>query len=332
MGVRKVTFSIPTFNSEKYLDSCLRSIFNQDYPKEKIEIIIADGGSSDNTIEIAKKYNVDILHNEQRKAEIGTKLAAQAATGDLFVVFAADNELKLNNWLLMINEFFNRYQDLAAVWGRMIASKGDPAIIRYYELIQSEPLAYFLNKNLQYYTKRTKAIKLNDLTYYYFNVQHRRPLCWGANGLVYKLDYVRDVFKREGFIGDNEIFQYMVEKGCNKVIYSPSLNHYHHTVNSIFQWVQKWKRNFVEIFLETRHARRIDWFYYGHFKLKLFFWLIYSLFPIFSLAHAVFLAVRNRNFYWLYHPLMSFLQAATYAFWVLRLSKGRQWAKEQFLS
>jgi len=53
MEYPKVSILIPTLNAESVLDECLRSIEMQDYPKDKIELIIADGGSKDKTLEIA---------------------------------------------------------------------------------------------------------------------------------------------------------------------------------------------------------------------------------------------------------------------------------------
>ncbi len=42
-----ISIVIPTYNSERVLPLCLESIKEQGYPKEKIEIIIADGGFTD---------------------------------------------------------------------------------------------------------------------------------------------------------------------------------------------------------------------------------------------------------------------------------------------
>lgn len=50
----KVTIITPTFNSSKTFEWCLRSIYSQTYPL--IEHIVIDGGSSDGTLEIIKKY------------------------------------------------------------------------------------------------------------------------------------------------------------------------------------------------------------------------------------------------------------------------------------
>jgi len=45
---------IPTLNEEKYLPLLLNCLLNQDY--KNFEVIISDGGSTDKTIEVAKKY------------------------------------------------------------------------------------------------------------------------------------------------------------------------------------------------------------------------------------------------------------------------------------
>src|SRR3990167_1440039 len=95
-NVLKFTFSVPTLNSERYLESCLQSIINQAYPREAI---ISDGGYSDDSIRIAKKYTNLLFENKKKLGEYGTQIAAEKASGDLFVVFAADNGLVRNDWL-----------------------------------------------------------------------------------------------------------------------------------------------------------------------------------------------------------------------------------------
>ena len=50
-----ISVIIPTYNEEKYVGTCLRSLSNQDY-QGKYEIIISDGSSTDRTVEIARRY------------------------------------------------------------------------------------------------------------------------------------------------------------------------------------------------------------------------------------------------------------------------------------
>ncbi|MBS3137439.1 glycosyltransferase, partial [Candidatus Woesearchaeota archaeon] len=47
-----VSIIIPAYNAEKYIGLVLEAISNQDYPKEKIEVILVDDNSTDKTIEI----------------------------------------------------------------------------------------------------------------------------------------------------------------------------------------------------------------------------------------------------------------------------------------
>ena len=64
-----VSFVIPTYNNKELVKRCLDSIFSQDYPKDKIEVITIDGGSTDGTLELLKKYPVKLLNNKKRFPE-----------------------------------------------------------------------------------------------------------------------------------------------------------------------------------------------------------------------------------------------------------------------
>jgi len=59
-GECSVDVIIPTLNSEKLIEDCLRNLFKQRY-KGKLNIMIIDGGSTDRTLEIANKFGVNIL-------------------------------------------------------------------------------------------------------------------------------------------------------------------------------------------------------------------------------------------------------------------------------
>jgi glycosyltransferase involved in cell wall biosynthesis len=59
-----ISIIIPTYNSERTLIQCLESIAKQNYPREKIEVIVVDGYSQDQTIEIARKYGARIYFSK----------------------------------------------------------------------------------------------------------------------------------------------------------------------------------------------------------------------------------------------------------------------------
>ena len=54
-----VSILIPAYNSEKWIKSTIQSALNQTYSNK--EIIIVDDGSTDNTLNIAKQFESDIL-------------------------------------------------------------------------------------------------------------------------------------------------------------------------------------------------------------------------------------------------------------------------------
>ena len=54
----KISIITAIYNSEKYLEECILSVLNQNYPN--LEYIILDAGSTDGTVEIIKKYQDEL--------------------------------------------------------------------------------------------------------------------------------------------------------------------------------------------------------------------------------------------------------------------------------
>ena len=94
-----VSFIIPTYNSQKYLGNCLKSIIKQDYPHHKREILVVDGGSIDETLQIAKSYHAQIINNPWKDPETAKSLGIQKANGGIIALLDSDNEIIKNDWL-----------------------------------------------------------------------------------------------------------------------------------------------------------------------------------------------------------------------------------------
>jgi hypothetical protein len=67
-----VTIAMPAFNEEHYIEACIRSVQAQDYPRDRIEILVADGRSTDRTREIlaalAARRSAHPGHRQPRSA------------------------------------------------------------------------------------------------------------------------------------------------------------------------------------------------------------------------------------------------------------------------
>jgi glycosyltransferase involved in cell wall biosynthesis len=81
-----VSVVVPVYNEERYIARCLASILSQDYPADRFEVIIADGGSTDRTREIvgsvaALHPNVRLVDNPRRTQAAGLNLAIGVSKG-----------------------------------------------------------------------------------------------------------------------------------------------------------------------------------------------------------------------------------------------------------
>ncbi len=87
-----VSIVIPTYNSAKVLPFCLESIRNQEYPIDKIEIIVVDNFSQDNTVKISKKYTSKVFtKGPERHGQ--RNYGAIKAEGEYLVFIDSDMEL-----------------------------------------------------------------------------------------------------------------------------------------------------------------------------------------------------------------------------------------------
>ncbi|MBI2054162.1 MAG: glycosyltransferase [Candidatus Staskawiczbacteria bacterium] len=92
---------IPTFNEEKYLPLLLKSIKRQGF--YDFEVIIADAGSEDGTLDVAKSYGCRIV--EGGLPAKGRNEGAKAAKGDLLLFLDADTVLPRDFFKKAVSEF-----------------------------------------------------------------------------------------------------------------------------------------------------------------------------------------------------------------------------------
>lgn len=105
-----ISIVIPTFNEEEYLPLLLESIKNQSFTD--YEVIVADNGSTDHTIDIAKQYGAIVTTGGMPGK--GRNEGAKIAKGDVLLFLDADVILKYKFYLTdCLNEFLLRQLDMA---------------------------------------------------------------------------------------------------------------------------------------------------------------------------------------------------------------------------
>ena len=81
---------LPILNEERYIKNCLDSILNQDYPKNRLEIILVDGNSEDKTADIIKEYAekydfIKLFINEKKTVQYALNIGIKNSTGKYVV-------------------------------------------------------------------------------------------------------------------------------------------------------------------------------------------------------------------------------------------------------
>jgi glycosyltransferase involved in cell wall biosynthesis len=124
MQYPKISIVTPSYNQGQYIEETILSIINQNYPN--LEYVIIDGGSTDNTIEIIKKYEKHLAYwvSEPDKGQsdaINKGLAK--CTGEVFNWLNSDDYLAENSLFLIGEAFLS--QDCDVFSGKMRLFSGN---------------------------------------------------------------------------------------------------------------------------------------------------------------------------------------------------------------
>jgi glycosyltransferase involved in cell wall biosynthesis len=111
----KISVVIPSFNEEERIERCLKSLTHQTLPREDYEIIVVDGGSKDNSREIAEKYADLVFIQTSKKVGGARNDGAMKARGSIIATTDADTILP-PDWLSTIIQNFSSH-DVVMLYG-----------------------------------------------------------------------------------------------------------------------------------------------------------------------------------------------------------------------
>lgn len=115
---------IPVLNEAAYLDHSLARLFALEAVADLCEVIVCDGGSDDESLEIVKQYACRIVHSDPGRAR-QMNLASQAARGNFLLFLHADSSLPAN---------FYSSINASAEWGFFrLRLNGDTSVYRFIE-------------------------------------------------------------------------------------------------------------------------------------------------------------------------------------------------------
>ncbi len=120
MTTKNVTIIVPVYNAQRTLHLCLDSLLAIDYPKDKLEIIMVDNNSTDDTAEIIKKYPVTyLLEDEVQSSYAARNKGIRHAKGEI-IAFTDSDCIAHPDW---IKEGIKPFEDpnVMVVGGKILA-------------------------------------------------------------------------------------------------------------------------------------------------------------------------------------------------------------------
>ena len=176
----KVSVIIPIYNMEKYLEQCLDSIMSQTL--EEIEVICINDGSTDGSVEILKKYelqykNIKIIHQENSGVGKSRNHGMEVAQGE-FVAFMDPDDFYPGNDVLESLFYGAKENDVLICGGSYCSIKEEILITKYFGVHQGYAFAfnqkmkyrnYQFHSGFQRFIYNTDHLKKNNIYFPYYS-------------------------------------------------------------------------------------------------------------------------------------------------------------------
>lgn len=309
MEYPKVSILIPTLNAESVLEDCLKSIDMQDYPKDKIEIILGDGGSTDGTLEIGKRYGARVLPNPLKTAEAGKMVTLMGAGGEFCILVDSDNILPSRDWMKrMIEPLLENSDAVGSESWEYVWRKEDGFITRYCALIgMNDPMVHFLGNydRMNLLTGKWTEVphEEKDFGKYIMVTFDRRGIpTIGANGTVFRTSFLRNNVKGD-YLFDIDILSSFINKYGKISFIKVKIGLIHTFCESdIGKFARKQKRRIKDyLYHKSLGNREYDWESSTSKGLSKFIFSCLFVFPLMYQALKGY--EKKKDLAWFFHPL-----------------------------
>lgn len=248
----KISIIMPTLNAGALLENCLASIAAQTYPRDRVEILLADAFSKDATREIAQKYGARVLDDNGKNMEEGKRLALAHATGDYIVFVDADNELTHPDFLELAVRALEQHPQALGVESYYLPSAKMSSFCAYvtHRLHISDPICWIMSAN-PILVAREGEVERWTLPKESFSY----PL--GANGFVFRRADLESVKANEHF-QDTHVALHLMKAGKREWLRLRGRGVHHYYVQTWWGFLQKRRRATVH-FLRVQEEMPVNW-------------------------------------------------------------------------
>lgn len=140
MDNKKITIIIPMYNTEEYIEKCIKSAINQTY--KNLEIIIINDGSTDNGLQICERLKkednrIKIINQENRGVSDARNTGLEAATGEYIGFIDSDDFIEENMYEKLMGYMEKYNADLVSARAYIIDRNGVLEVSHYNNYVDS---------------------------------------------------------------------------------------------------------------------------------------------------------------------------------------------------
>lgn len=292
----KISIVTPTFNSMRTLDEYMQAILAQNYPHDKIELIFADGGSQDGTLEKLEEYSkkcdipITVYENPLRTAEAGKAVAVRKAQGDVVCLLDSDNIIPNKNWLFRMMKPFEEDMIVASEPIKYTYRRKDSVINRYCALIgMNDPLCMFTGNYDRYcaVTGKWTEVEREEIDKGdYLSVRFREDMIptIGANGFFMRRKELLENFEGD-YLFDIDVLWELFKKNPELRVAKVKTGIVHLFCPDTKTFYRKQNRRIRDfLYFSDAKGRKYPWSKVGKGRIALFAFCCITVVPLFTQA------------------------------------------------
>lgn len=318
-----------SYNSDlEVFERVLKSIKAQDYPKSKIEHFVADGGSTNGTIELAKKYNCAVIIKKELQEEINARMydGIKKSKNEIIAIIETDNILPDKSWLKRMTEPLMDHDNIFCTYNAHNCFKKSMSLLsRYCALFGvSDPVLFYLNKSDkmpwnvdEIYSKGSLLRRNKNYSIVIFN--HESLPTLGDNGCLIR----RDVFNKSNISQSDfihlDLFSELLSLGYNNfgVVHNCI---FHITGSNIYNMIRR-RLHYRKVYFENKkYVRKYLVFnpYSKQDNINILKFCIYTMTLIEPLIQSLKGYLKIHDIAWFLHPIMCWVFLVGYIQFELR--------------
>lgn len=239
--MKMVSIIIPCRNEEKYISKCLDSIIAQNYPNDKLEVLVVDGMSDDGTREILATYIreypfVRLLDNSRKVAPAALNIGIKKARNEIIIRMDAHNVYE-RSYISKCIKYLKGYNvdNVGGVWVTLSGSDG--LLAKAIALV----LSHSFGVGNSYFRTGLKEPKYVD------------TVPFGC--------YRKEIFEKIGLFNENLVrnqdieFNLRLKKAGGKILLVPGIISYYHARSTLTALAKNNFLNGLWVIYSTRFAK-----------------------------------------------------------------------------